>query len=242
MSAIFGGGPKVQLSLDLQTLDVALATADIAVRAGVDWLEVGTPLILGEGLHAVRALHERYPTHPVVADLKTMDAGFLEAEMMFKAGASFVVVMGQAHEHTIREAVRAARQYGRYVMGDVMLCPDKVAMAQMMEAMGVDVVIVHTGLDERHWETGKSPLDDLRRIRPAVKCPLQAVGGLSIDQAAECPSLGADLVVIGAPLAVADHELKPGADAETLFGIIQSFVERVKGGRGGGADLQVGPP
>ena len=242
MSAIFGGGPKVQLSLDLQTLDVALATADIAVRAGVDWLEVGTPLILGEGLHAVRALHERYPAHPVVADLKTMDAGFLEAEMMFKAGASFVVVMGQAHDHTIREAVRAARQYGRYVMGDVMLCPDKVAMAQMMEAMGVDVVIVHTGLDERHWETGKSPLDDLRRIRPAVTCPLQAVGGLSIDQAAECPSLGADLVVIGAPLAVADHELKPGADAETLFGIIRSFVERVKGGsRMTGSTLEVGP-
>jgi 3-hexulose-6-phosphate synthase/6-phospho-3-hexuloisomerase len=229
MSALFDGGPKVQLSLDLQALDVALATADIAVRAGVDWLEAGTPLILGEGLHAVRALHDRYPNHPIIADLKTMDAGFLEAEMMFNAGASFVVVMGQAHEHTIREAVRAARQYGRHLMGDVMLCPDKVATARMMEAMGVDVIIVHTGLDERHWEIGKSPLDDLKRIRAAVSCPLQAVGGLSIDQAASCPSLGANLVVIGAPLAVADNELKPGADADTLFEIIQRFVERVKG-------------
>lgn len=229
MTNILDDGPKVQLSLDLQTLDVALATADLAVRAGVDWLEVGTPLILGEGLHAVRALHERYPNHPIIADLKTMDAGFLEAEMMYKAGAAFVVVMGQAHEHTIREAVRAARQYGRYVMGDIMLCPDKVAMARTMEALGVDVIIVHTGLDERHWEIGKSPLDDLREIRDAVSVPLQAVGGLSIDQAASCPSLGANLVVIGAPLAVADHELKPGADADVLFETIKAFVERVKG-------------
>ncbi len=229
---LLDSGAKVQLSLDLQTMADALPTAEIAVRAGVDWLEVGTPLILGEGLHAVKALHEKYPNHPIVADLKTMDAGYLEAEMMFKSGASFVVVMGQAHEHTIREAVRAARDYGRYVMGDIMLCPDKVAMAKSMEAMGVDVVIVHTGLDERHAEVGKSPLDDLKKVRPAVKIPLQAVGGLSIEQAAQCPALGASLVVIGAPLAVADYELKPGADADTLFTIINSFVRQVKGEAG----------
>jgi 3-hexulose-6-phosphate synthase/6-phospho-3-hexuloisomerase len=164
-----------------------------------------------------------------VADLKTMDAGYLEAEMMYKAGATFVVVMGQAHEHTLREAVRAARAYGRHVMGDIMLCPDKVAMARKMEALGVDVVIVHTGLDERHAEKGKSPLDDLRSVRNAVTVPLQAVGGLSIDQAAQCPGQGAALVVIGAPLAVADYELKPAADAERLFETIRSFVARVKG-------------
>ncbi|HEX7900986.1 MAG TPA: orotidine 5'-phosphate decarboxylase / HUMPS family protein [Planctomycetota bacterium] len=229
MSSIFDGGPKVQLSLDLQTLADALPTAEIAVKAGVDWLEVGTPLILGEGLHAVRALSQKYPNHPIIADLKTMDAGYLEAEMMYKAGAAFVVVMGQAHEHTVREAVRAGKEFKKYVMADVMLCPDKVAMAKKMEAMGVDVVIVHTGLDERHWEKGKSPIDDLKKIRAAVKCPLQAVGGLSSEQAASCPSLGADLVVIGAPLAVADYELKPGADADKLFETIRNFVKRVKG-------------
>jgi len=90
---LLDGSPKVQLSLDLQTLADAMPTAEIAVKAGVDWLEVGTPLILGEGLHAVAALHTKYPNHPIIADLKTMDAGYLEAEMMYKAGASFVVVM-----------------------------------------------------------------------------------------------------------------------------------------------------
>src|SRR5438876_12378284 len=101
--------PHVQVSLDLTSIEEALHVAEIGVRAGVDWLEAGTPLILAEGLHAVRALHERFPTHPVVADLKTMDAGYLEAEMMFRAGAAFVVVMAVAHERTVREAVRAGR-------------------------------------------------------------------------------------------------------------------------------------
>jgi 3-hexulose-6-phosphate synthase/6-phospho-3-hexuloisomerase len=224
------GTPKVQISLDLTKLAEALATAEIAVRAGVDWIEVGTPLLLAEGAHAVRALHERHPRHPIVADVKTMDAGYHEAGMMYAAGASFVVVMGQAHEHTLREAVRAARDHGGRVMGDVMLCPDKPAMARHMEDLGVDVVIVHTGYDERHAVTGLSPLDDLARVRAAVGIPIQAVGGLSIEQAARCPELGAPLVVIGAPLAIADHVLAPGADADQLHATIERFVASVKSG------------
>ncbi len=47
--------PIVQVSLDLTDIDEALRTAHIAVQAGVDWLEAGTPLLLAEGLHGVRA-------------------------------------------------------------------------------------------------------------------------------------------------------------------------------------------
>ena len=226
---VVDGRPRAQLSLDLTTLDEALATAEIGVRAGVDWLEAGTPLILAEGLHAVRALHRRFPSHPVVADLKTMDAGYLEAEMMFRAGAAFVVVMAVAHERTVREAVRAGREHGGGVMADLMLHPDQPGMARRLEAWGVDVVIVHTGYDERHHDPRRSPLEDLAAVRAAVGLPLQAVGGLSIEQAARMPGLGAPLVVVGAPLAVADREFRPGADPEGLFRILRDFVAAVKG-------------
>ena len=50
--------PIVQISLDLTNINEALETATLARRAGVDWLEAGTPLILAEGLHGVRALRE----------------------------------------------------------------------------------------------------------------------------------------------------------------------------------------
>ena len=53
--------PIVQISLDLTNIDEALETAALAMRAGVDWLEVGTPLILAEGLHGVRKLREAFP-------------------------------------------------------------------------------------------------------------------------------------------------------------------------------------
>src|SRR5688572_32679726 len=125
--------PIVQISLDVVTIDEALSTAEMSLRAGVDWLEAGTPLIIAEGMHGVRALRERFPKTPIVADLKTMDGGYLEAEMMAKAGATHVVVMARAHQETIKCCVKAGRDFGVKIMGDNLGCPDMVQGAREME-------------------------------------------------------------------------------------------------------------
>src|SRR5436190_16651819 len=199
--------PIVQISLDLTNIDEALETAAMAMRAGVDWLEAGTPLILAEGLRGVRLLREAFPNHPIVADLKTMDGGYLEAEMMAKAGATHVVVMARAHPETIKCVVKAGRDYNIKVMGDNLACEDMVAGAKVIEDLGCDYVVHHIGYDERRGIAARgdrmpSPLDKLREIVRAVKLPVQAVGGLSIEQAVRSPEYGAPLVVLGAPLTV----------------------------------------
>jgi len=204
--------PIVQVSLDLTNIDEALATARTAIEAGVDWLEAGTPLLLGEGLHAVEALRREFPEHPVVADLKTMDGGYLEAEMMAKAGADIVVVMSRAHPATIECVVQCCRDYGIRSMGDELGEPDKPAAARMLEDLGVDYIIHHVGYDERNKLGGPSPLEELEAVVRAVDIPVQAVGGLTIEQAIECPRHGAPLVVIGAPLAIEGHAFKPGPE------------------------------
>src|SRR5579872_3748195 len=117
----------VQISLDVTDIREAVETAEMAIRAGVDWLEAGTPLIIAEGMHGVRALRAEFPDVPIVADLKTMDGGYLEAELMAKAGATHVVVMERAHEETLREVVRAGRDFGIAVMGDNLGAADRVA-------------------------------------------------------------------------------------------------------------------
>lgn len=199
--------PIVQISLDLTNIDEALETAAMALRAGVDWLEAGTPLILAEGLHGVKKLREAFPTIPIVADLKTMDGGYLEAEMMAKAGANYVVVMARAHEETIKCVVQAGKDFGAQVMGDNLGCPDMVEGARFLEDLGCDFVIHHIGYDERRGiaAQGKrmpSPMDQLREVVDAVSVPVQAVGGLSLEQAIACPKYGAPLVVLGAPLTI----------------------------------------
>jgi 3-hexulose-6-phosphate synthase len=223
--------PIVQISLDLTDIKEAIETARIAVESGVDWLEAGTPLILAEGLHGVSALRREFPDHPIVADLKTMDGGYLEAEMMAKAGATHVVVMARAHAETIKCVVKAGRDFGVKVMGDNMVCDDKAAASKWMEDLGVDYIVHHTGFDERNGvfaDSGKrlSPLEDLKAVVDAVSVPVQAVGGLSIEEAISMPKHGAPLVVIGAPLAIDAHSFSVAGN--DLKSILSEITRRIK--------------
>ena len=216
----------VQISLDLTNIPEALETAHLAMRAGVDWLEAGTPLIIAEGMNGVRALRREFPGVPIVADLKTMDGGWLEAEMMAKAGATHVVVMERAHPETIKVVVKAGRDFGIKVMGDNLAAGDLVASAKRLEDLGCDFVIHHIGYDERRGIVASggrcpSPLDRLREVVKAVRVPVQAVGGLSIEQAVQTPEYGAPLVVLGAPLTIeADAFKAAGGDLESKLRLV----------------------
>ena len=218
--------PIVQISLDIIDLDEAISHARMALRAGVDWLEAGTPLILAEGMRAVRTLREQFPEIPIVADLKTMDGGYLEAEVMAKAGATHVVVMARAHEETIKEVVKAGADFGVGVMGDNLGCEDMVEGARKLAELGCGYVVHHVGYDERRGiaarnEIAPNPLDQLRAVVDAVEVPVQAVGGLSIEQAVQTPEYGAPLVVLGAPLAIdADSFRAADGNVESSLRII----------------------
>jgi 3-hexulose-6-phosphate synthase/6-phospho-3-hexuloisomerase len=126
----------------------------------------------------VRALRKAFPNTPIVADLKTMDGGYLEAEMMAKAGATHVVVMARAHAETVKCVVKAGKDFGCKVMGDNMICEDMVAGAKWLEDLGCDYVIHHIGYDHRnkHPELALSPLTELEAIVRATTIPVQAVG------------------------------------------------------------------
>jgi 3-hexulose-6-phosphate synthase len=216
----------VQISLDLTSIPEAIDTAHLAIRCGVDWLEAGTPLIIAEGMNGVRALRSEFPGVPIVADLKTMDGGWLEAQLMAAAGATHVVVMERAHPETVKMVVNAGRDFGIKVMGDNLGAEDKVAAARRLEDLGCDFVIHHIGYDERRGlsAAGKpvpSPLDQLREIVNAVRVPVQAVGGLSVEQAIRTPDYGAPLVVLGAPLAIDPDSFKTASgDLESMLRLI----------------------
>lgn len=218
--------PLVQISLDLTNIEEALETASMAIRAGVDWLEAGTPLILAEGLHGVRKLKESFPSIPIVADLKTMDGGYLEAEMMANAGATHVVVMARAHPETIKCVVKAGKDFGIKVMGDNMASDNMIDGAKLLEDLGCDYIIHHIGYDERRGikalgEKTPSPLDELLEIVQAVEIPVQAVGGLSLEDAIKCPQYGAPLVVLGAPLVIDSDSFK------TADGNLESSLKKI---------------
>ncbi|MBM4275582.1 MAG: DUF561 domain-containing protein [Deltaproteobacteria bacterium] len=185
----------LQLALDFVDLHRALAVAEAAVPAGVDWVEVGTPLIKSEGLDAVRQIKARFPGKTVVADMKIMDAGRIEVESAAKAGAQIVDVLGTASDATIQECVQAAKNYGSKIVVDLIAVPDPVARARRAEELGADYITVHVAIDEQMQ--GRDPFDTLAAVSRAVNIPVGVAGGINSETAALALSHGASFVIVG---------------------------------------------
>ena len=187
--------PILQVALDLVELDRAIQIAKEAVEGGVDWIEVGTPLIKSEGMDAIRRLREEFPDKKILADMKTIDTGALEVEMAGKSGANVVMILALSDDSTLQEAIRAARKYGVEVMADLINTPDPLQRAKELEEMGIDYINVHVGIDQQM--VGKETSDLLKKIVDEVNIPLAVAGGLDAVTAAECVTLGADIVIVG---------------------------------------------
>lgn len=185
----------LQLALDFVDLKRAVKGAEAGVRGGVDWIEVGTPLIKSEGLQAVRELRRLFPEITIVADMKIMDTGRVEVETAAKAGANVVDVLGAASDATIRECIQAGKNYGAKIVVDMIAVQDVVSRAKAVEAFGADYVSVHCAVDEQM--EGKDPFATLRRVSEALTIPVAVAGGINSETAARAIESGAAIVIVG---------------------------------------------
>jgi len=188
---------KLQFAMDTLTTTQALEWA-AAAAPHVDILELGTPLIKSEGLAAVTAVKDAHPDKTVFADLKTMDAGALEAEIAFKAGADLVTVLGTAGDSTIAGAVQAAETHGKGVVVDLIGVADKPARAREVVALGATFVEMHAGLDEQA-EEGYS-LETLLRAGAEAGVPFSVAGGVKETSIAAVQESGAQVAVAGSSI------------------------------------------
>ena len=171
---------KLQLALDHFLLSDALRLLE-SVADLVDIVEAGTPLLLSEGVRAVREIRGRFPGLTVLADFKIMDAGELEAELAFDAGAHIVTVLGAAEDVTIRKACAAARAAGSHVMVDLMAVRDPVQRMQQIMPAGPSWFCCHAAFDTA--ETGGNPLAALAALRAAsAEVGLAVAGGITPER------------------------------------------------------------
>jgi 3-hexulose-6-phosphate synthase/6-phospho-3-hexuloisomerase len=187
--------PVLQVALDFLDLERAIQVAEEAVAGGVDWIEVGTPLIKSEGLNAVRELRRHFPNQVIVADMKTMDAGRAEVEAAAKAGANIIDVLGAASDATVKECVEAANNYGAEIVVDLIEVGDPVDRARAAEAAGADYIAVHTAIDMQM--RGGDPFERLKVVANAVDIPIAVAGGINSETAAKAVESGADIVIVG---------------------------------------------
>ena len=209
----------LQLALDFVDLKRAVKSAEAGVRGGVDWLEVGTPLIKSEGLQAVRELRRLFPETTVVADMKIMDTGRVEVETAAKAGANVVDVLGAASDATIRECIHAGKNYGAKIVVDMIAVKDVLSRAKAVEEFGADYVSVHCAVDEQM--EGKDPFETLRQVSQALTIPVAVAGGINSETAARAIDAGASIVIVGGAITKAldpEHaarDIRRGMDSGT---------------------------
>lgn len=187
--------------MDLLTTEDALELSG-KVAEYVDIIELGTPLVKSAGLSAVTAVKDAHPDKIVFADMKTMDAGEIEADIAFKAGADLITVLGTADDSTIAGAVKAAKAHNKGIVVDLIGVADKVTRAKEARALGARFVEMHAGLDEQ-----AQPGYDLNGLLSAGKearVPFSVAGGVKVDTIAAVQQAGADVAVAGGAIYGAD--------------------------------------
>ncbi|MDW4511141.1 3-hexulose-6-phosphate synthase [Priestia megaterium] len=186
---------ELQLALDLVNISEAKEVVQ-EVQEYIDIVEIGTPVVINEGLKAVKEIKEAFPSLKVLADLKIMDAGAYEVMKASEAGASIITILGATDDSTIKGAVEEAKKQGTQILVDMINVKNLEQRAKEVDALGVDYICVHTGYDLQ--AEGETPFDQLQTIKRVVKNAKTAVaGGIKLNTLPEIVQSQPDLVIVG---------------------------------------------
>jgi 3-hexulose-6-phosphate synthase len=201
---------ELQLALDLVNIEEAKKVVS-EVQEHIDIVEIGTPVVINEGLRAVKEIKEAFPSLTVLADLKVMDAGGYEVMKASEAGAGIVTILGATDDATIKGAVEEGKKQGTKILVDMINVKDIEQRAKEVDELGVDYICVHTGYDLQ--AAGENSFEQLRKIKRVVKHAKTAVaGGIKLETLPEVISAQPDLVIVGG--GITGQEDKKGVAAQ----------------------------
>lgn len=211
--------PWVQVAIDALNLQRAAELTKIAVGAGADWIEAGTPLIVYEGIRSISSVVQMAEGRPVVADFKAQDGVAKYFREAGKLGASIATVLACAPDGSVKAAIAGGREGKVKVMVDLFaIDPGLMATrAAEVEQLGVDYFLIHLGHDQATDEPERTVLDGLDEVVAAVSAPV-GVSTFTAEQAVEAVRRGASFIVQGEPILSAEDSLEK----------LTAFIERVK--------------
>ena len=197
-------GFKVQRLWDPPYLQVALDIVDLGKLRSVlsslpenDHLiiEAGTPLIKKFGLQVISEIRAVRPDAFIVADMKILHTGNLEARMAADASADAVVMSGLAPVSTIEKAIAEARKTGIYSVIDMLNVEDPVGLIASLKVRP-DIVELHRAIDAEHTSHAWGNIGDIKKAAGG-KLLVATAGGIRVPVVKEALKTGADILVVG---------------------------------------------
>jgi bifunctional enzyme Fae/Hps len=197
-------GFKVQRLFDPPYLQVALDLVDMKRVAAVlkelpdnDHLiiEAGTPLIKRFGLSVLSEIRNLRKNAFIIADLKILDTGNLEARMAADASADAVVISGLAPVATMEKAIAEARKTGIYSVIDMLNVKDPVALVKSL-SVKPDIVELHRAIDTDDTEHAWGNIKAMKKAAGG-KLLVATAGGIKVNVVGDAVASGADILVVG---------------------------------------------
>jgi bifunctional enzyme Fae/Hps len=211
-------GFKVTRLWDPPYLQVALDLVDMGKVASVlrelpqnDHLiiEAGTPLIKKFGLSVISELRKLRPNAFIIADMKILDTGNLEARMAADASSDAVVISGLAPTSTMEKAITEARKVGIYSVVDMLNVQNPAKVIEKLKVKP-DIVELHRAIDT---EDTAHAWGDIAAIKKAAggKLLVATAGGVRVNVVKDALKAGADILVVGRAI-TASKDIKHAAD------------------------------
>lgn len=218
---VMPSAPLVQLALDFPTITEALTAAEIGVRAGVDILEAGTPLIVAQGAGVIGQLARAFPHMPILADYKTMDSGFKNVQITQREGGHYMTVCANAADETVQSAIAEGKKAGIKVVTDTIGVKNQAARARQCVEWGIDMLYLHFAADQRRAHPSGDGVAWIPEVLAVAGNVPVGIGTFGADDAVRAVKAGASLVAIGHPI----------FNEPDLLGALSDFVQKVKSAR-----------
>ena len=208
--------PYLQVALDNPNIDQILGVIKSLPDSDHLILEAGTPLIKRYGVDVISKLREVAPNAFIVADLKTLDTGNLEARMVADATADAVVVSALAPTSTIDKVIEEAHKTGIYAVLDTLNLPDPMPLLIKLKTLP-DVVELHRAIDveETEYQWGSIPEIKALAEKQSKNVLIAVAGGVRADNIGEALGAGADILVVGRAI----------TNAKDVYQTAEMFIE-----------------
>jgi bifunctional enzyme Fae/Hps len=191
--------PYLQVAIDIPDIEFVKKVLKQLPQSDHLIIEAGTPLIKRYGLNVVSQIREARPNAFIVADLKTLDTGNLEARMVADATADAVVISGLAPVSTIEKAIKEAKKTGIYAYIDMLNVNDPVKLLKEL-SVKPDVIELHRAIDAEDSAHAWGSIPEMKKIHP--KLLVAVAGGIGkLEEGAarvtDATDAGADIMVVG---------------------------------------------
>jgi bifunctional enzyme Fae/Hps len=191
--------PYLQIALDKPDLESAIKIISQLPKSDRIIIEAGTPLIKRYGTKVINDLRQVAKDVFIIADLKTLDVGKVEADLAFDETADAVVAAGLAPAETLNSFIEEAQRLGIYAITDMMNVEDPVKKLKDEKLKEFpDVIILHRGIDQTSGRTlGLERIKELKEAFKDKKFLIAVAGGVVPETAKEVLEKGADILIVG---------------------------------------------